>query len=63
MTPEQKQLFEQLGRNPAFRQWLGEKESQRISVLKRNTNIEQLCQAQGGLMLVDEMRAAAGLDK
>jgi hypothetical protein len=63
MNPEQRQLFEQLGRRPEFQQWLAAQEARWIGVLKQNTNIEQLCKAQGAIALVDEMRGLAGLNK
>lgn len=63
MTPEQKSLFEQLGRNPAFKQWLQAQDAKLIEVLKKNANVEQLHKAQGAIALVDDMKLASGLNK
>lgn len=61
LTPQEQQLFEQLGHSPVFREWLKKREAERLLVLKRNTVVEQLCQAQGAMALVDDMKTAAGI--
>lgn len=61
LTPDQKQLFEQLARRPEFIEWLTQEEAKRIQVLKVNTSIEQLCQAQGAVHLLDSIKAHCGL--
>lgn len=57
LTPDEQHLFEQLGRNPVFMQWLDKMEAPQLKVLKVNTKLEQLCQAQGQMAVLDEIRA------
>jgi hypothetical protein len=57
ITPEEQALFEQLGRNPVFRAWLQKESDTRIKVLKVNTKLEQLCQAQGAMQVLDAIQA------
>lgn len=56
-TPEEQALFEQLGRNPVFRGWLRKESDPRIKVLKANTKLESICQAQGAMQVLDSIEA------
>jgi hypothetical protein len=57
VTPDEQALFEQLGRNQVFRAWLQKESDTRIKVLKVNTRLEQLCQAQGAMQVLDAIQA------
>lgn len=61
LTPDEKQLFEQLGRNPYWLGWLAKLEQSQIKVLKVNPNPVQLAQAQGQAQLIDAMKAISGV--
>lgn len=63
LTPEQKHIFEQLGRNPDFRVWLAGEEAQANKVLKANQNAWQLAQAQGAVQLIERIQVHCGLNK
>lgn len=56
VSPETKQLFEQLARRPEFTSWLDQKETAKTQVLKKNSDLVQLARAQGATELIDEMR-------
>lgn len=56
LTPQQKQLFEQLGTNRPFLEWLAGEEADQIKVLKANHSPVTLAQAQGAAQLIDRIR-------
>lgn len=63
LTPQEQQLFEQLGHSAAFISWLTKAEAAEIQVLKKNAVSEQIYRAQGALGLIDKLRAVSGLNK
>jgi len=61
LTEAQKQVFEQLGRNPDFRAWLHAEEATQIKVLKVHPVGDQLYKAQGRVALIDQIKVHCGL--
>ena len=58
LNPNEQQLFEQLGRNPVFREWLVKAQQAELKVLKNNVSIEQVLRAQGATRILDSIEAA-----
>lgn len=63
LTPYERQLLDQLGGSQVWRGLLDKLAAPREQVLRKNTVIEQLCQAQGYLAAIDELRGLTAANK
>lgn len=53
LTPDEQQLLDQVGRNPVFQNLVLKALSEEFKVLKVNTRMEQVCNAQGAVRILE----------
>jgi hypothetical protein len=59
LNAEEQELMQRIGRNPVWQSLLQKRSDAQVSVLKKNSNLEQLCRAQGAVAELDFLQEAS----